>query len=157
MTTLTIASKANQATTLPALLVASFANESNPNVSITFKFEEAEILESSNSAVELIIGNGAPINGFQNCLDKLAQEYPFLSEKQDDRVGSDSCRSDDQNLHLSAGQGMDRSINCPGPDRLQGDRRTSPRVRRTPHTSFPYRRIHPHSRGFMCLGINSRE
>ena len=87
MTTLTIASKANQATTIPALLVANFANESDPNVSITFKFEEAEILESSNSAVELIIGNAATINGPQNSLDKLVQEYPFLSEKHNDRVG----------------------------------------------------------------------
>ena len=83
MTTLTIASKANQASTVPVLLVASLVNESNPNIAITLKFEEVEVLGSNNSAVELVVGNGAPIYGSPDCLDKLAQGYPFLSGKQD--------------------------------------------------------------------------
>jgi glutamyl-tRNA synthetase len=87
MATLTIASKANQATTLPALLVASYANESDPNVSITLKFEEVEVLEPKDSPVDLIVGNDPPIHGFPSCLDKLAQEYPVLSGKHDDLVG----------------------------------------------------------------------
>lgn len=86
MTTLMIASKANQATTLPVLLVASLVNESKPNVAITLNFEEVECLRSSNSAIELIIGNGPPIDGSSNCLEKLAQEYPFLSGKHDAQV-----------------------------------------------------------------------
>lgn len=89
MATLTVASKANQATTLPVLLVAYFANESDPNVSITFRFEEVEVLESSNSVVELVIGDGSPIIGLSSCLDKLIQEYLVLSGKDDNRVGQD--------------------------------------------------------------------
>lgn len=87
MATLTIASKANQATTLPALLVASYANQSDPNVSITLKFEDVEVLEPTNSPVDLIVGNDPPIHGFPGCLDKLAQEYSFLSGKHDGLVG----------------------------------------------------------------------
>lgn len=86
MTTLTIASKANQATSLPVLLVASFVKESDPEVDITFKFDEVEVLGSSNSAVELIVKNGSPVHGSSNCLDKLAQEYAFLSGKHDAHV-----------------------------------------------------------------------
>lgn len=87
MTTLSIASKANQATTLPALLVASYANQSDPNVSIALKFEEVETLDSGDSSVALIIKNGSPIFGFPRCLDKLAHEYPFLTGKHDGLVG----------------------------------------------------------------------
>jgi glutamyl-tRNA synthetase len=87
MTTLSIASKANQATTLPTLLVASHANQSDPNVSITLKFEEIEALESSDSPVALIVENGSPIFGSLSCLDKLAHEYSFLTGKHDDLVG----------------------------------------------------------------------
>ena len=86
MTTLTIASKANQATTLPVLLVASLVKESVPEIAITFKFDEVEVLGSSNSAVELVVGTGSPVYGFSSCLDKFAQEYPFLSGKHDAHV-----------------------------------------------------------------------
>lgn len=90
-TTLTISSKANQATTLPVLLVASWVNESSPKEAIIVKFEEVEVLGSSDSAVELIVGDGSPIHGSSNCLEKLAQEYPFLQEKHDAHVSSASC------------------------------------------------------------------
>lgn len=86
MTTLTIASKANQATTLPVLLVASLVNESDPPAAVNLKFEEVEVLGSSNSAVELLVKNGSPIHGSSKCLDKLAQEYPLLSGKHDAHV-----------------------------------------------------------------------
>lgn len=87
--TLRIASKANQATTLPVLLVASLVNESNPKEAIILKFEEVELLRSSDSAVELIVGDGSPIHGSSNCLDKLIQEYSFLSGKHDAHVTLD--------------------------------------------------------------------
>ena len=90
-TTLAIASKANQATTLPVLLVASLVNESNSKAAIILKFEEVEVLGSSDSAVNLVIGDGSPIHGSSNCLETLIQEYPFLSGKHDAHVSLDSC------------------------------------------------------------------
>lgn len=86
MATLTIASKANQATTLPILLVASLVNESNPDVTISFKFEDVEVLGASNSVVELTTGDGSSIFGPTDCLEKLVQDHPFLAEKHDARV-----------------------------------------------------------------------
>lgn len=46
MSALTIASKANQAETLPALLVAEYAKQSNPNVKVDIEFKDVEKLSS---------------------------------------------------------------------------------------------------------------
>ncbi|KAL8687851.1 MAG: hypothetical protein Q9218_006084, partial [Villophora microphyllina] len=50
MASLTIASKANQATTLPVLLVAQYATKLDPNASINFTFSEAEKLLDDEKA-----------------------------------------------------------------------------------------------------------
>lgn len=127
--TLTIASKANQATSLPVLLVVSLVNEFNPKTAIILKFEEVEVLEASDSAVELNVGDGSPIYGSTNCLENLIQEYPFLSGKHDAHVSLDSCAIKYTNLQIlnyHAGQRMDRPNVFFDSFRLQGCRRSSP-------------------------------
>ena len=88
MTTLNIASKANQATTLPALLVAQCAKESDPNASININFDEVEALKTGDKAtVELVIGNGSSSYGSEHVISELISAYPFLQGKHVDSVG----------------------------------------------------------------------
>lgn len=82
MSTINIASKANQAITLPAVLVAQYAEESDPNNSITLNFEEIETLKSGDhAAVELVVGGGDSTYGFEPVISGLIQTYPLLQEK----------------------------------------------------------------------------
>ena len=89
MATLNIASKANQATTFPALMVAHYAKEADPNSSINVNFEEAETLKAGDSAtVEFMVGSGTSKYGCENVIDGLVEAYPFLQGKHDTVVGS---------------------------------------------------------------------
>lgn len=88
MATLNIASKANQVTTLPALLVATYANESDPNVSITVKFVEADTLKSGDGAsVELLLGNDSSTYGSEKVIENILVAYPFIQGKHENLVG----------------------------------------------------------------------
>lgn len=79
MATLSIASKANQATSVPALLVASYANRSDPNALVDIKFEEAETLKSKKgTSVEFVLASDAPVYGSEYAVGRLIEAYPFL-------------------------------------------------------------------------------
>ncbi len=94
MTTLNIASKANQATTIPALLVAQYAKEADPNASININFEEVEALKTGEkAAVELTIGNGTSSYGSEHVISELISAYPFLQGKHVDSVRLKSPRA----------------------------------------------------------------
>jgi hypothetical protein len=87
MATLSIASKANQATTIPPLLVAGYAKESDPNASININFEDVEALRSGGrTAVELILGNGTLHQGSENAISGILEAYPSLQSKQEGQV-----------------------------------------------------------------------
>lgn len=87
MVTLNIASKANQATTFPALLVAYYAKESDPNASINVIFEEAEALKSGDKAsVELVVGSRMSRFGFENAINGLITTCSFLQGKHEELV-----------------------------------------------------------------------
>lgn len=91
MATLNIASKAHQATTVPALVVAQYANEADPNASISINFEEVEELRSGDkAAVELIVGSGSSFYGFEHAIGGLVEAYPFLQGKNEKSVRGDS-------------------------------------------------------------------
>ena len=82
MTTLTIASKANQATTFPALLVAHNAKEADPKTSITVNFEEVDTLKAEDKpTVEIVVGSGTSTYGSEKVIDVLIEAYPFLQGK----------------------------------------------------------------------------
>lgn len=79
MSTINIASKANQAITLPAVLVAQYANESDPDTSISVSFEEVEALKSRDQAVvELVDGSSTSTYGFEQVISGLIQTYSCL-------------------------------------------------------------------------------
>ena len=87
MSNLNIASKANQAVTLPALLVASYVKELDSDTEITIKFEEVDALDSGDKAhIELIVRRDAPTYGSEQVISKLLVAYPFLQEKNESLV-----------------------------------------------------------------------
>ena len=93
MTTLNIASKANQATTIPALLVAQYAKEADPNASININFDEVEALKTGDKAtVELAIGHGTSSYGSEHVISELMGAYPFLQGNHVDSVRLESPR-----------------------------------------------------------------
>ncbi|KAA6406520.1 MAG: glutamyl-tRNA synthetase [Lasallia pustulata] len=82
MASLILASKANQAILLPALLAATYANDSDPNVSINIQFEDAESLKQAEGATaELTLGSDAPTRGSENAVARLVEAYPSLQGK----------------------------------------------------------------------------
>ncbi|MCJ1467515.1 hypothetical protein MMC07_006140 [Pseudocyphellaria aurata] len=86
-TVINIASKANQAITLPALLVAFYVKEFCPNASITANFDEVEILNAGDGAsVELIFGNDSPIYGPEKVIEKFLVAYPSITGKHENLV-----------------------------------------------------------------------
>ncbi|MCJ1482755.1 hypothetical protein MMC06_002921 [Schaereria dolodes] len=87
MATLNIASKANQAKFLPALLIAAYATESDPNASIRIKFQEIDTLKSGDeTAAELILGSDSPIYDSEKIITKLVETYPFLQGKNESLI-----------------------------------------------------------------------
>ena len=88
MAALIIASKANQATTLPTLLIAARANESDPNAKINIKFQEVDNLQDEGGAtLKLVTGTSAPILGAEEIIARLVSNYASLHEEQEDLVG----------------------------------------------------------------------
>ena len=88
MAALRIASKSNQAITVPVLLVANYANETDPNSSINIKIEEAENLKSGDkAAVELVIASNDPAYGTEQVISTIAEAYHLLQGKNEAFVG----------------------------------------------------------------------
>lgn len=88
MATLNIASKANQATTFPALLVAHYSKEADPNSSVNVNFLEVNTLKAGdNATVEIAVGSGTSVYGSEKVIDVLVKAFPFLQGKNDTLVG----------------------------------------------------------------------
>ena len=87
MATLNVASRANQASTLPALLVAQYAKERDHTVSINFNIEDVDTLKSSDGAtVELVEESGKSVYGCRAVVDKLLSAHPDIQGKNDNTV-----------------------------------------------------------------------
>lgn len=88
MTTLTVACNANQATTLPTLLVASYAKFSVPNTSINITFEDVENLHTiDGAATELVLMKDPPVYGTDKIIEKLLEIHFSLQVKHENLVG----------------------------------------------------------------------
>lgn len=87
MATLRIASKANQATTLPALLVASCVKESARDSNIEIIFEEIESVKSGHDIpVELCLGKERSVYGSEQSIQSIVDVFPFLQSKNESLV-----------------------------------------------------------------------
>ena len=119
MATLNLASKANQATTFPALMVAHYAKEADPNSAINVIFEEIDTLKAAdNATVEVVVGSGTSTYGFQNVIDSLVEAYPFLQGKHDTLVKAYQVCEPICNVNAALGQRMDRKNSNILPHRL---------------------------------------
>ena len=88
MATLNIASKANQASTFPALLIAHYAKEADPDTSVNISFEEVDTLNArDNATVEIVVGSGTSTYGSEKVIDVLLETFPFLQGKNEASVG----------------------------------------------------------------------
>lgn len=87
MATLTVASNANQATTLPAVLVASYAKFLDPNASINITFQDVETLHAGDGvALELVLTKESPIYSTDQIIEKLLEIYTSLHVKHENLV-----------------------------------------------------------------------
>ena len=82
---LRIATRANQALTLPALLVATFVNESNSEPVIIVGYEDAESLSSTDkaAAVEYVHKGTSPATGYNEVVKALVEEFPVVLRAKD--------------------------------------------------------------------------
>lgn len=88
MATLTVACNANQATTLPAVLVASYAKCSDPNASINITFQDVETLHAGDGvALELVSTKESPVYGTDQIIGKLLEIHCSLHVKHENLVG----------------------------------------------------------------------
>ncbi|KAL8829513.1 MAG: hypothetical protein Q9170_006138 [Blastenia crenularia] len=90
MTSLTIASKANQAETLPALLVAEYAKQSDPNAQINIDFQDVEQLKpNEESSLELTLTGESPSYNSRDVIHSFLQTLDNDKIQQwIDRVGA---------------------------------------------------------------------
>ena len=122
MATLTIASKANQATSVPALLVAAWANELDPNASVRVEFQDAETLKSRKSeVVELALGSEGPTYGSGNVIDSLLHSF-FLLQGTDESLVSRPYTVWSRAVLIYVDQGMAPPHICNLPYRIQAGR-----------------------------------
>ncbi|PYH36948.1 glutamate--tRNA ligase GUS1 [Aspergillus neoniger CBS 115656] len=79
---LSLATKANQASLLPVLLVATSINEARPTPVIAINFEDAAVLAEGEKAIVQFTGaSGAPVYGTDNAIKELRASFPFLNGK----------------------------------------------------------------------------
>lgn len=82
MAALTIASKANQAITLPALLVAENAKDSDPNAKIDIKFQDVETLQNADkSGLELEMTDKPSVYSSTQVIRELLRLFAFWQGK----------------------------------------------------------------------------
>lgn len=87
MATLNIATRANQASTLPVLLVAQYAKECDQKVSIKVNFEDVNTLKSGdNASVELIERSGVSSFGYVRAIHGLISMHPLLQGRNENIV-----------------------------------------------------------------------
>ena len=80
MTTLNLAIKANQATVIPALLVATLVNDTeDANIEIKFEDDIALKGDQPEESVQLVVEDASSVFGAVPVVEKLIELYPSLS------------------------------------------------------------------------------
>ena len=79
MASLQIATQANQASTFPVLLIASYAKELDAHISLEFQFDEAATLKPGSEAyMELITKDDQSSVGSDAVVKSLVRLFPVL-------------------------------------------------------------------------------
>ncbi|KAI9740346.1 MAG: hypothetical protein M1834_004925 [Cirrosporium novae-zelandiae] len=79
MATLKVATKANQATILPVILITSYLNETAGKAEVVISFEDVDKFKESGATVEF--DNGSSIHGEVAVTQKLLELFPSLRGK----------------------------------------------------------------------------
>lgn len=86
---LTVATRANQASVLPVILVATSINEARPSPVISITYEDTALLHEGEKAVVQFTGvSGTPVYGTEKAIQELRQNFPFLTSKEGKLVNS---------------------------------------------------------------------
>lgn len=84
---LVLATRANGAALLPALLIATSVNEARPSPLVTVTYEDAAVLPDGDNAVVKFTGpSGNPVYGTDNAIKELRTAFPFLKGKNEKLV-----------------------------------------------------------------------
>ena len=90
MSKLNIASKADQSSTLPAVLIATYAKKCDNTAIVTINFEDVDTLKTNNKAsVEFSQGNGTSIYGSMEAIAELISAHPALQGRNESIVSAD--------------------------------------------------------------------
>jgi hypothetical protein len=85
MATLTLASKANQASTLPVLVVASYANHADPNANTIINIEDADKLQNG-SPIDYKSAAGESTTASQATIKALIAQHNHLQSSSQNLV-----------------------------------------------------------------------
>ena len=84
---LLVAYRANQALTLPVLLIATSINKAGHSPAVDIIHEDSPLLKEGDKAiVQYIGGNGTPVFGTVNAIKGLLSDFPFLKAKDEKAV-----------------------------------------------------------------------
>lgn len=90
MAILNVALRANQASTLPALLVAEYIRQSESNAALKVHLEDVDMLKTGDGAsIELVQGSSSSIFGCESVTGELLSMNTFLQGKNAGPVGAD--------------------------------------------------------------------
>ena len=107
MTSLTIASKANQAITLPIVVIAQYAIDTGSKAAIDIKYEEVDTLSSGDKAiVEVEVGSEPSKYGFKPVIESLSAANPFLQGENNHLVNRTFLQSQSSNINFTIGKGV---------------------------------------------------
>ena len=86
---LKVATRANQASLLPVILVATSINEARPSPVISITYEDTALLHEGEKAIVEFTGvSGTPVYGTEKAIQELRQNFPFLTSKEGKLVNS---------------------------------------------------------------------
>ena len=84
---LTLATRANQASLLPALVIATSINQAGPTPVVAITYEDTAVLrEGENAIVQFTGASGKPVFGSENVIQELIANYPYLHGKEEKLV-----------------------------------------------------------------------
>jgi hypothetical protein len=78
---LNVATRANHAALLPAVLIATSINEARPSPVININYEDTALLQDGDKAIVQLVTGSNSVFGTTNVIQELTTQFPFLSGK----------------------------------------------------------------------------
>lgn len=78
---LKVATRGNQAATLPAVLIVTSINEARPTPVINITYEDTALLQDGDKAIVQLTSGSNSVFGTANVIQELTKHFPFLTGK----------------------------------------------------------------------------